>query len=98
MEGIYVISTIDQANENIYKIIKYTGPQIRLLKKYGTYLINPIIYYCYPCSNSLTIEKMFKDEFYKYQINYDNGNQPEWVCLELFEIIKYLNNNLGQLP
>ena len=87
MEVIYIISTLEKANNNEYKPGKHTGSISQLESRYVTSLINPIIYFYYLCNNACDIERLLKQKLKEYRIVNLNGTVTEWVKLDLKKII-----------
>lgn len=44
-KAFYILSTMNKAKKNIYKIGVHTGDIYSLLSRYLTYILDPIIYY-----------------------------------------------------
>jgi len=68
MTFIYVISNSIYAQSNIYKIGKHTGTKKMLLKRYKTYLIEPIIYLFFPTGDFSNDETNLLKRFSKYRM------------------------------
>jgi len=96
MEAIYVISTLEKAKLNEYKIGRHKGSPKKLLSRYSTPLINPIIYFFIPIIDSKNIESKIKKNLDEHRIVNDNNNKTEWVNLELFNIINHINTIISQ--
>lgn len=98
MEAIYVISTKEKSNNNEYKIGKHTGTQSKLLSRYKTPLINPVIYFYLHCENSLNVENEIKKLLKDKRIKNEDGAYTEWVKLNLQQIVnniyEILNKNI----
>lgn len=76
-KSIYIISTFEQLNNNIFKIGKHNGTRSKLLSRYTTYLINPIIFYFRPVNDYGVVENKIKSELKKFRIKNNNGNYTE---------------------
>lgn len=79
---IYVISNQVYADKNMYKIGKHTGSKKGLIKRYKTYLIDPILYILYPTGESSLDETNILSRVAKYRLG-----TSEFVQLELDKII-----------
>lgn len=91
MKAVYVVSTPDKADNNIYKLGSHFGDVHRLIGRYTTYLLHPIVYYfCYIDSN-IDIESALKDEFVDERILNWKNKKSEWINLPLKQIVKCLN-------
>lgn len=91
MNAVYVVSTSSHADSDTYKLGIHCGTVGKLMRRYGTYLIHPIVYYfCYIDSN-FDIERALKDEFIDERIIDYNNKKSEWIKLPLAKIIKCLN-------
>ena len=96
--AIYVISTLDEFKKNTFKIGKHRGSQQKLLSRYKTYLVNPIIFYYHPVINYSIIENKIKKKLKNYRIKDNNGKVTEWFTLELSHIILFINEIVSSLP
>lgn len=102
--ALYIISTIVQSEKNEYKLGKHTGSKKKLLSRYTTSLINPILYYFRYSKNSGKIELILKQHFEKERIINNNGNKTEWINIKLNILIdkidkiflKYEKNNFDE--
>jgi hypothetical protein len=92
MTTIYIVSTEERAKENIYKLGKHTGTIRNLESRYGTPLIDPIIYFFYPTIYASIIENEIKRHLNSKRILNKNGNKSEWINLELKHIINIIFN------
>jgi hypothetical protein len=92
MQSIYVISTLEKAKKNKYKIGRHDGSPKKLLSRYSTALIDPIIYFFIPVTNYIQIESEIKKSLKKYRIKNSDEKITEWVLLDLFSIINCINN------
>ncbi|ANB50172.1 T5orf172 domain-containing protein [Powai lake megavirus] len=88
MQSIYIVSTLEKAKKKEYKIGQHTGTQRKLLSRYGTPLIDPIIYFFRPVHNSKKIETLILKKLNKYRIINSSGNKTEWIKLDIDNIIK----------
>ena len=90
-KNVYVISTLEDTKENIYKIGVHTGSQKLLLSRYRTYLINPEIYYYRLTTNSEKIDSKIKKELKEYRLKDEDGRYTEWFQLQLNKIRKCID-------
>lgn len=91
MEAIYVVSTEEGANLNKYKIGKHTGTKEKLLSRYRTYLVTPVLYFFEHMEDSIDFEKDLKVYLDQYLMMTDKGNKSEWVVVGLEKIISKIN-------
>lgn len=68
MTFIYVVSNSIYAKNNVYKIGKHTGTKKMLMKRYKTYLIEPIIYLFFPSGDVSNDETTLLKRFSKYRM------------------------------
>ena len=87
MENIYILSTNKRSLRNIYKVGRHTGEKIRLINRYKTPLINPIVYLFQRVTTSKTAEKEIKEELNHFRIKNKNGRKTEWIIME-FSLLK----------
>lgn len=97
LKSIYVISTINKSIKHKFKIGKHKGTQKKLLSRYKTYLINPIIFYFRPVINHTLVENQIKSKLDKFRIKDKDGAYTEWFQLELCQIIFEINNVIYSL-
>ena len=90
MQSIYIISTIQKADNDKYKFGRHKGPKKKLKSRYRTYLIEPIIYFFKPVNNYILVENIVKDILNDFRIINNNGKKTEWVKLNLLKIIKII--------
>ena len=90
-EAIYVISTLPDSKINKFKLVKHTGAQKKLLSKYSTYYMDPIIFYYKSVDNSQKIENIIKRQLKNYGLKHKDGTYTEWVSLDLETIIDTIN-------
>lgn len=85
--GVYVISTQQRADNDEYKIGKFTSTKDNLLSRYATYLTKPIIYYLVEHSNNSFIEKEVLKKLSQYRLLNHRNRPSEWVKCSLSNII-----------
>jgi hypothetical protein len=94
---IYVISNKVYSDHYMYKIGKHTGTKKKLIKRYKTYLIEPIVYLFFPTHTPLKDECAILARLAKYRI----GNS-EFVKLDLdqvmFMIRQYFKQKYARRP
>lgn len=91
LKAIYVVSTQDKADNDIYKIGIHLGTVKKLICRYATYVLHPVVYYfCYIDSN-FDIESALKDEFIDERLINCNNKKSEWINLPLCKIVKCIN-------
>lgn len=83
MKMIYILSTLERATQNIYKMGRHTGSHSQLLSRYSTSLINPIIYFSYIVENAVEMESQLKILLYESRISNTAGRKTEWVKMKL---------------
>jgi len=87
MKSIYLISTKARSKRGKYKLGKHTGSENKLVSRYTTSLINPIVFFFCPVNNADKIENMLKKRLLKYRIVSNRGTVLEWIRWELKNII-----------
>lgn len=98
MELVYVISSPDSAANDIYKIGRHTGPQKKLLARYATYIIPPVIYFSHPTSSGSALERLIFDRFNDHRIERDEDDISEWVQLDLNTILQGIMTIIAEHP
>lgn len=78
---IYVISNQVYADQNMFKIGKHTGSKKGLIRRYKTYLIDPILYILFPTGTQSHDESVLLSRLSKYRIG-----TSEFVHLSLDQI------------
>jgi hypothetical protein len=78
---IYVISNQVYSDKNMFKIGKHTGSKKDLLRRYKTYLIDPILYILFPTGTQSQDESILLSRLSKYRIG-----TSEFVQLNLDQI------------
>lgn len=92
MQSLYIISTKDLAEKNVYKIGIHKGTKKALLSRYRTYLINPIIFYYMESDESWLIERKLLLVFNNDLITNNNNRKSEWIKIELNYIIDFIED------
>lgn len=85
---IYIISNEINVKESRYKIGRHAGSQGKLVQRYKTPLVNPIIYLFYPCSDAMLIETIILKVLDDNRIRDDNNRKTEWIQLPLIDILQ----------
>jgi hypothetical protein len=97
MTFIYVISNQVYAEKNLYKIGKHKGTKKKLLRRYKTYLIDPIVYYFFPTGTYYTDEQTLLSRFSNYRMG-----TSEYVHLDIERILEtiqiYFRNKYERCP
>jgi hypothetical protein len=94
LRGLYVISTIEKAESDFYKVGKHSGTQRALISRYKTYLINPIIYFYIPHDTVDEFETEILSELSEYRIHDNDGGDTEWVKLPLEKLLTIIIDKL----
>lgn len=92
---IYLISTEQNAKKNIFKVGRHKGTEKQLLKRYTTYLINPVIYFFQEVNDYCLIETKILEELGHCVLINVNGNKSEWIELEKNKIIRCIKKNIN---
>jgi hypothetical protein len=90
--AIYIVSSPDMIALQKYKIGMHTGSQQKLLQRYGTALINPMIIYFRKVDNPREIEKRILETLDSRRIVNENGHKTEWVNATDFLIINVIQD------
>ena len=94
--SIYVISTHYKANINEFKVGKFSGSMKKLISRYNTSLITPIIFYYRKVNNYTLIEKQILSDLDDFRIINTNGNKSEWIRLDKNTIINIIDKNINE--
>ena len=68
MTFIYIVSNDIYSERNMYKIGKHKGTKKMLIKRYKTYLIDPIVYFFFPTGTVSQDEVNLLDRFSKFRM------------------------------
>jgi len=102
MSFIYVVSNHVYSEKNMYKIGKHKGTKKMLIKRYKTYLIEPIVYFFFPTGNPTQDETILLSRFSKFRLG-----TSEFVNLSIEKLLeciyfhfrmKYQRNPSVQIP
>lgn len=91
---IYIISTPEKAAQNIYKIGKHCGSKGKLIGRYITTLIYPIVYFSQRVYNYDLIEENILKELDGHRLVNLHGNKSEWINLDLNTIKEAITRNI----
>ena len=94
MSSIYLISTHQKAKINEFKVGKFSGSIKKLISRYTTSLVSPIVFYYRKVNNYTLIEKQILSDLDKFRIINVNGNKSEWIVLDKNKIINIINKNI----
>nr|QQV29754.1 hypothetical protein K-LCC10_0499 [Kaumoebavirus] len=92
---LYVISAPDRAAQNLFKFGFHTGDKDKLLKRYRTALINPVIYLFE--EGTLENEKEILYSLDEVRQMNDNENKSEWIKLDLYTLVTFIRGFLNQM-
>ena len=84
---IFVLSTAEEAKNDMFIIGKYSGQQYKLVNKYEATLTNPIIYFYQRVINYAAIENQIESEL-DVNLSCDEG----WVNFKLSHLRTYIRN------
>lgn len=87
--SIYIISCQRFADDNLYKVGRHKGKKNKLISRYKTYLIEPILYSFIGCNNYVEQEKRLKRILSEY-----HQNKTEWVKLEIDTLKEIVKSNI----
>jgi hypothetical protein len=85
MTFIYVISNQVYADKNLFKIGKHKGSKKKLIRRYKTYLIDPIVYYFFPTGTYYTDEQAILQRFSNHRMG-----TSEYVHLDIERIMEII--------
>jgi len=77
--AIYIISNEDMIEKHKYKVGMHTGSQQKLLARYGTALISPIIVYFKRVKDVRNVEKRVLQLLDSSRIVNENDHKTEWI-------------------
>jgi len=90
VSGLYVVSTVEKMEENIFKVGKHTGTQRKLISRYRTYFIDPVILFYVPSDNINELEKTVLYKLQQFRISDLDGGETEWVKLSFADLINII--------
>ena len=96
MESVYIVSTLENAKDDEYRLGVHGGTSEKLLDRYTAPLIDPIIYFFIPINNSRKIETLALKKFNKYCIINDSGKKTKWIKLNLNVLIMGLTKIISE--
>lgn len=85
--SIYIVSNAENHIQGRYKVGKHGGTQKQLITRYKTPLINPVIYFYYPCSDNSIMETAILEKLDRYRIRDENGKATEWINCALSIVV-----------
>lgn len=88
--SVYIISNDVNHKQGRYKFGKHGGTQRELINRYKTPLVNPIIYFYFPCSDNSIVEKAILAKLDIYRVRDDNGRLTEWINYPLINILQVI--------
>lgn len=91
-QTIYVISTQQKANKNVYNIGIQTGDINTTITQFLAYDLSPVIYYLCYVNLKLDLKSEIMKHFHKNLIK--KLNNLTWIEVPLDEIIKFLDSLL----
>ncbi len=97
MQYVYVISNAMQKSRNQYKIGKHTGSMTKLVQRYKTPLINPVVYACFWCNDPDTLERRVLKCLDDKRVKDDNGKKTEWVESSLSKITRCIQDEIEKV-
>ena len=102
MTFIYIVSNHIYSQNNMYKIGKHKGTKKMLIKRYKTYLIDPIVYFFFPTGSVSSDEVALLNRFSKFRMGTSEFVQiPIDSLLDSVNIYfksKYHRNPSVQIP
>ena len=81
-DAIYILSTIEKANADIFLLGKHTGKQSTIVNRFKT----DIIYFYYPVNYNRIVEKAVMELLDRFRIDKDD-KKMHWIRLDLQSII-----------
>jgi hypothetical protein len=90
----YVVSTKEKAEKNEYKLGKFLGTHQKLMSRYATYLINPILYYFIAHKKNNLIETIILSIFDDYRMINCNNHKTDWINLPLNAIVDVIDDTI----
>jgi hypothetical protein len=97
MKAVYIVSTIEQSQQNNYKFGRHTGTIKKLKSRYVTPLINPIVHYFRFIKNADQIESTIKTKFDNYRIINQDGTKTEWFNMKLNDLISGVEQTISKI-
>jgi len=97
MTFIYIVSNNIYSEKNMFKIGKHKGTKKMLIKRYKTYLIDPIVYFFFPTGNVSQDESNLLQRFSNYRVS-----NSEFLNIKLedliFKVKFYFKNKYQRNP
>lgn len=96
MQSIYILSTPSRARKNMFKPGKHLGTKSKLIARYITPLIKPVVYYFQYVNDYDAIEKKILEKLDEFRVLNINGRKSEWVKCPLTYIIEVADNVIAK--
>lgn len=88
MKAIYIISTEEWSKINKYKLGGCTGPINKLMNRYTTYHVIPVIYYFREIDEYIDVEDKLKNMLIQFRLKSAHNNRLEWLIINLDTLIR----------
>jgi hypothetical protein len=84
---VYVVTSSINEKNGFYKVGIHTGDQKKLLTRYKTPLIDPMIRFSISSPNAAIIEREVLKKLKNYRVTDASGKDSEWLNYDLIELI-----------
>jgi len=84
---IYVISNTVNIRSSQYKVGKHKGDQRGLINRYKTSLMDPTVFFFFPCSEASLMETDILIRLDAQRVRDMNGKKSEWIRAPLLVIL-----------
>jgi hypothetical protein len=88
MTFIYVISNHVYSEKNMYKIGKHKGTKKMLIKRYKTYLIDPMVYFFFPTGSAAQDESILLDRLSNFRVG-----TSEFINLSIDKLLDWVSSH-----
>jgi hypothetical protein len=89
--ALYIVSNETNITNNYYKVGIHTGIQSKLLSRYRTSLIDPIIIFFKYHKDAKIIEQQILSDLDDIRIKNNNSRKTEWVECSKTQLLKYVD-------
>ena len=94
--SIYLISTPERMDKDEYKLGKHKGSLNKLISRYVTPLVIPLVFCFARVNNYSEIETKILEELDNFRLLNVNGNKSEWIKLDRNKILTVIHNNINK--
>jgi Meiotically up-regulated gene 113 len=96
IKSIYVVTTADRRDRNIFKIGRFSGSNDELIKQCKIPLKNPICVHFAPTPDYIAVESKVLQKLGEYRLPDRNADDSSWVNHPAKNIIKIINKTIKE--